>query len=215
MVEQHAFSSGVVAGTGAFALRSVTVKPQFFASQKQFRHWLEKNHASAGELLIGFHKKDSGKKSITYAEALDEALCFGWIDGVRRRLDETSYTIRFTPRKPRSIWSLVNVRHVERLQKAGRMHAAGIAAFAQRDPKRTGIYSFENSPRELSREYEKEFRKHNGAWEYFQTYPPYLKKQVSYWVMSGKKEETRLSRLRRLIESSAKGERIGVLPKTK
>jgi len=193
----------------------MTVKPKFFATQGLFRVWLEKNHASAGELLIGFHKKDSGKKSITYAEALDEALCFGWIDGVRRRLDETSYTIRFTPRKPRSIWSLVNVGHVERLQKAGRMHASGTAAFAQRDPERTGIYSFENSPKELSREYEKEFRKHNGAWEYFQTYPPYLKKQVSYWVMSAKKEETRLSRLRRLIESSAKGERIGVLPKAK
>src|SRR6476660_7786456 len=188
-------------------------KPKFFKTPDEFRDWLLKNHDSAGELLIGFHKKDSGKKSITYAEALDEALCFGWIDGVRRRLDETSYTIRFTPRKPRSIWSLINVRHVERLQKAGRMHASGTAAFAHRNPERTGIYSFENSPKELSREYEKEFRKHNGAWEYFQTYPPYLKKQVSYWVMSAKKDETRLSRLRRLTESSAKGERSGVLPK--
>src|SRR5690349_14972292 len=145
------------------------MKPTFFKSPDEFRRWLEKNHASASELLVGFYKKDSGKRSITYAEALDEALCFGWIDGVRRRFDETSYTIRFTPRKPRSIWSLVNVRHVERLQRAGRMHAAGAAAFAQRDPKRTGIYSFENSPLELSREYEREFRKHNGAWEYFQT----------------------------------------------
>ena len=189
----------------------MTVKPKFFATQELFRVWLEKNHASAGDLLIGFHKKDSGKKSITYAEALDEALCFGWIDVVRRRLDETSYTIRFTPRKPRSIWSLINVRHVERLQKAGRMHASGTAAFAQRDPERTGIYSFENSPKELSREYEKEFRKHNGAWQYFQTYPPYLKKQVSYWVMSAKKEETRQKRLDRLIADSAAGRRIGIL----
>ena len=187
------------------------MKPKFFPSQQQFRDWLGKNHSSAAELLVGFHKKSSGKKSITYPEALDEALCFGWIDGVRRNLDETSYTIRFTPRKPRSIWSLVNVRHVQRLQKEGRMHAAGLAAFAQRDPKRTGIYSFENSPRELSREYEKEFRKNKGAWEFFQAYPPYLKKQVSYWVMSAKKEETRLSRLRRLIESSANGERIGLI----
>ena len=187
-------------------------KPKFFTTPEQFRAWLEKNHATADELEIGFHKKGSGKKSITYAEALDEALCFGWIDGVRRRLDETSYQQRFTPRRARSIWSLVNVKHVERLKKAGRMHAAGLAAFEQRDPKRTGIYAFENAPRELSGEYEKEFRKVKGAWEYFQTYPPYLKKTVSYWVTSAKKEETRAKRLRRLIESCAKGERIGVLP---
>src|SRR5215470_5657105 len=118
------------------------MKAKFFTAQEQFRQWLEKNHATATELLVGFHKKASGKKSITYAEALDEALCFGWIDGVRRNLDETSYTIRFSPRKPRSIWSLINVRHVERLQKEGRMQPAGLAAFAIRDPKRTGIYSF-------------------------------------------------------------------------
>jgi uncharacterized protein YdeI (YjbR/CyaY-like superfamily) len=191
------------------------MKPRFFSSSTQFRRWLEQNHASAAELLLGFHKKGSGKKSVTYAEALDEALCFGWIDGVRRNFDETSYTIRFTPRKPRSIWSLVNVKHVERLQKEGRMHSAGLAAFERRDPKRTGIYAFENAPRDLSSEYEQEFRRHKGAWEFFQTYPPYLKKQVSYWVMSATKEETRSGRLRRLIESSAKGERIGVLPKTK
>ncbi|HKV35889.1 MAG TPA: YdeI/OmpD-associated family protein [Pyrinomonadaceae bacterium] len=191
------------------------MKPKFFATQEKFREWLEKNHASATELLVGFHKKSSGKKSITYAEALDEALCFGWIDGVRRSLDETSYEQRFTPRRARSIWSLVNVKHIERLKKDGRMHAAGLAAYEQRDPKRTGIYAFENAPRELSAEYEKEFRKTKGAWEYFQTYPPYLKKTVSYWVMSAKKEETRLARLRRLIECSARGERIGVLPSKK
>ena len=191
------------------------MKPTFFKSPAEFRKWLEKNHASAEELLLGFHKKGSGKKSIPYAEALDEALCFGWIDGVRRSFDETSYTIRFTPRKPRSIWSLVNVRHVERLQQEGRMRPPGVAAFERREAKRTGIYAFENAPRELATEYEKEFRRHKGAWEFFQTYPPYLKKQVSYWVMSAKKEETRSSRLRRLIESSEKGERIGVLPKKK
>jgi uncharacterized protein YdeI (YjbR/CyaY-like superfamily) len=193
----------------------MATKPKFFATREKFREWLEKNHASATELLVGFHKKSSGKKSITYAEALDEALCFGWIDGVRRSLDETSYQQRFTPRRARSIWSLVNVKHVERLKKDGRMHAAGLAAYEQRDPKRTGIYSFENAPRELSTECEKEFRKTKGAWEYFQTYPPYLKKTVSYWVMSAKKEETRSARLRRLIECSARGERIGVLPSKK
>src|ERR1051326_8374436 len=193
----------------------MTAKPRFFTSPAQFRRWLEKNHATTEELVVGFHKKSSGKNSITYPEALDEALCFGWIDGVRRSFDETSYTIRFTPRKPKSIWSLVNVRHVERLMKEGRMHAAGLAAFERRAPERTGIYSFENAPRELSSEYQKEFRRHKKAWEFFQTYPPYLKKQVSYWVMSAKKEETRASRLRRLIESAAKGERIGVLPSKK
>lgn len=191
------------------------MKPKFFATKEKFREWLEKNHASANELEIGFYKKSSGKKSITYAEALDEALCFGWIDGVRRSLDETSYQQRFTPRRARSIWSLVNVKHVERLKKEGKMHAAGLAAYEQRDPKRTGIYAFENAPRELSAEYEKEFRKTKGAWEYFQTYPPYLKKTISYWVMSAKKEETRSGRLRRLIECSARGERIGVLPSKK
>ena len=193
----------------------MTGKPKFFATPEKFREWLEKNHASVNELLIGFHKKSSGKKSITYAEALDEALCFGWIDGVKRSLNETSYTQRFTPRRARSIWSLVNVKHVERLKKDGRMHAAGLAVYEQRDPKRTGIYAFENAPRELSAEYEKEFRKVKGAWEYFQTYPPYLKKTVSFWVMSAKKEETRSARLRRLIECSARGERIGVLPSKK
>ena len=191
-------------------------KPKFFSSPEQFRRWLEENHAKANELLMGFHKKDSGKKSMTYSEALDEALCFGWIDGVRKSYDDASYTIRFTPRKPKSIWSLVNLKHVERLKQQGRMAPAGLEAFAKRDPKRTGIYAFENAPRALSAEYEKEFRKKKGAWEFFQAYPPYLKKQVSYWVMSAKKEETRQRRLQQLIESSAKGVRIGLLaPKAK
>jgi len=184
------------------------MKPKFFNSRERFREWLERHHASAKEILVGFHKKNSGKKSITYAEALDEALCFGWIDGVRRNFDETSYTIRFTPRKPRSIWSLVNVRHVERLQKEGRMHPAGTAAFERRTPERTGIYSFENRPRELSAEFQKEFRKNKPAWEFFQKQPPGYKRLMSFWVMSAKKEETRIARLKRLIESSAKRERV-------
>ncbi|HEU4712248.1 MAG TPA: hypothetical protein VFS76_11815, partial [Pyrinomonadaceae bacterium] len=130
------------------------MKPKFFSTPEKFREWLEKNHDREEELLLGFHKKDSGKKSITYAEALDEALCYGWIDGVRKSFDETSYTIRFTPRKAKSIWSLVNVRHVERLVKAGRMAEPGLAAYARRDPKRTGIYAFENAAREFSPEFE-------------------------------------------------------------
>ena len=192
------------------------MKPTFFNSPAKFREWLEQNHDRATELLLGFHKKSSGKKSVTYAEALDEALCFGWIDGVRRNLDETSYTIRFTPRKPRSIWSLVNVNHVERLKKEGRMHAAGLAAYERRDPERTGIYAFENRPRQLSPAYEKTFRENKKAWKFFEETPPSFKRTTIYWIMSAKKEETQLRRLKHVIENSEKGVRSGVLvPKSK
>jgi uncharacterized protein YdeI (YjbR/CyaY-like superfamily) len=185
-----------------------TMKPRFFSSPAQFRQWLERNHDRESELLVGFHKKSATKKSITYNEALDEALCFGWIDGVRKNLDETSYTIRFTPRKSKSFWSNINVSHVERLIKAGRMHDAGLEAYARRDPERTGIYSFENRPKELAPEYEKTFRAAKAAWKFFETQPSGYKRLVIFWVMSAKQEETRTKRLQRLIESSAKGVRI-------
>ena len=187
------------------------MKPTFFSAPLQFHRWLAKNHATSDELLVGFHKKASGKKSITYPEALDEALCFGWIDGVRTSLNETSYTIRFTPRRPKSIWSLVNVRHVERLKKQGRMQPPGLSAFDLREAKRTGIYSFENKPRELSSEFQKIFRANKEGWQFFQAQPPYLTRTCAFWVMSAKKEETRIRRLQKLIESSAKGIRMGVL----
>ena len=187
------------------------MQPKFFTSPDKFREWLERNHDGATELLIGFHKKSSGKKSVTYAEALDEALCFGWIDGVRKNLNETSYTIRFTPRKPTSIWSNVNVKHVERLQKEGHMHAAGLEAYERRSPERTGIYSFENRPRELSPEYEKIFRQNKAAWKFFQEQPAGYKRLMVFRTVSAKKEETRLRRLKQLIESSEKGERMGIL----
>ena len=187
------------------------MKPTFFSSPEKFRAWLEQNHTRESELLVGFHKKSSGKKSVTYAEALDEALCFGWIDGVRKNLDETSYTIRFTPRKPRSIWSNVNVNHVERLKKEGRMHVAGLEAYARRDPERTGIYAFENEPRQLSPAYEKIFRQNKNAWKFFETMAPSLKKVSIFWIMSAKKEETRLRRLKHVIENSEKGVKSGVL----
>jgi uncharacterized protein YdeI (YjbR/CyaY-like superfamily) len=186
------------------------MQPKFFTSPEQFREWLERNHDRAAELLVGFHKKSSEKKSVTYAEALDEALCFGWIDGVRKSFDETSYTIRFTPRKPRSIWSNVNVKHVERLRKAGRMQPPGLEAYERRDAKRTGIYSFENRPRELSPEYEKTFRKNKAAWKFFQEQPPGYKRLMVFRTMSAKKEETRVRRLQQLIESSEKGVRMGI-----
>lgn len=191
------------------------MKPKFFSTPEKFREWLAKNHDREEELLLGFHKKDSGKKSITYAEALDEALCYGWIDGVRKSFDETSYTIRFTPRKPKSIWSLVNVRHVERLMKAGRMAEPGLAAYARRDPKRTGIYAFENAAREFSPEFEKQFRANKKAWEFFETEPPSIRRTCIFWVMSAKKEETRVRRLEQLIESSANGVRVGTMVPSK
>ena len=187
------------------------MKPKFFSSPAQFRQWLEKNHESATELVVGFHKKDSGKKSVTYPEALDEALCFGWIDGVRRSLDEVSYTIRFTPRKPKSIWSNVNVRHVERLLKEKRMAEPGLKAYALRDPKRTGIYAFENTPREFSPEFEKKFRANKSAWEFFQSEPPSIRRTCIFWVMSAKKEETRVRRLEQLIARGEQGIRSGVM----
>src|SRR5262245_46757810 len=148
------------------------MKPRFFTSPDKFHDWLAKNHSSKKELLVGFHKKSSGRKSITYPEALDEALCFGWIDGVRKSLDEDGYTIRFSPRKPRSIWSLVNVRHIERLKKEGRMQESGLAAFDARDAKRTGIYSFENRPKELSVDCQKIFRANKKAWDFFNVQAP-------------------------------------------
>ena len=192
------------------------MKPKFFSAPAKFREWLEQNHDAATELLVGFHKKGSGKASVTYGEALDEALCFGWIDGVRKNLNETSYTIRFTPRKARSIWSLVNVNHVERLKKEGRMEAPGLAAYDRRDPARTGIYAFENRPREFSPEVEKLFRRNKNGWKFFEAQPPGYKRVIIYWVMTAKREETQMKRLQRLIECSENGVRVGVLePKKK
>jgi uncharacterized protein YdeI (YjbR/CyaY-like superfamily) len=187
------------------------MKPTFFTSAARFQQWLEKNHDKKDELLVGFHKKASGKKSVTYPEALDEALAFGWIDGVRKSLDDTSYTIRFTPRRPRSIWSLVNTKRVEELTKLGRMKPSGLKAFALRDPKRTGIYAFETTPQALSADYEKTFRSEKQAWEFFQKQPPGYRRTAIFWVMNAKQEQTRLRRLGQLISDSAEGRRLGVI----
>lgn len=189
------------------------MKPRFFKSQSEFRAWLEKHHTREKELFVGFYKKNTGKPSITYPEALDEALCFGWIDGVRRSLSDEAYTQRFSPRKSTSIWSNINVRHVERLKQLGRMAPAGLAAYALRDPKRTGVYSFENRPREFSPAFKKKFQSNKKAWEFFEQQPPSFKRVSIFYVMSAKQEETRERRLAQLIESSAKGVRIGLLGK--
>lgn len=181
---------------------------KLFKTPAEFRKWLDKNHASVTELWMAFYKKDSGRPSITYSEALDEALCYGWIDGVRKSVDDTSYTIRFTPRKPDSIWSLVNIRRVGELMKLERMMPAGVAAFETRDEERAKKYSYENRPRALGDAYEKEFRANKKAWAFYGEQAPWYRRTSSFWVTSAKQEETRLRRLKQLIACSAKGERI-------
>jgi uncharacterized protein YdeI (YjbR/CyaY-like superfamily) len=187
------------------------VKVIFFKAAAECRQWLERNHDKATEKWFGFYKKNSGKSGITYREALDEALCFGWIDGLKKSVDESSYTFRFTPRKPKSIWSLVNTKRAEELRKLGRMKPTGLKAFAARNPEKSGIYSFENSTTKLSASCEKEFKAHKEAWEFFQAQPPGYQRTASFWVMSAKKEETRLRRLARLIGNSEKNLRSAVV----
>ena len=187
------------------------MKLKYFKSAAEFHQWLVANHASSTELWLGFYKKDSGKGGITYSEALDEALCFGWIDGIKKRVDELSYTHRFTPRKPKSNWSLINIRHVERLKKAGLMKPAGLKAFAAREPAKSGVYSFENKPRQLSAELERQFKSDKAAWDFFQQQPPGYRRVSCFWVMSAKQEETRHRRLARLMSDSKQGRRLGVV----
>ncbi len=189
----------------------MTMKIVHFSSQEDFRKWLVKNHAAASELFVGFHKTSSGKKGATYSEALDEALCFGWIDGVRRSVNAESYVIRFTPRKSKSIWSLVNVHHIERLQKAGKMAEPGLKAFAAREKHRTGIYSFEQKRPGLSAKYKKLFSANTRAWEFFARQAPWYQRTAGYWVSSAKQEETRMRRLAKLMEVSANGRRLDQL----
>jgi len=181
---------------------------RFFRTGDEFRRWLEKNHSKNDELWIGFYKKDSGKGGITYAQALDEALCYGWIDGIRKTLDEDSFTTRFTPRKPKSIWSNVNIRNVTRLTKEGRMQPAGIAAYEKRDDRRTGIYAFERTIPELDPAMLKQFKRDRAAWKYFEAQPPYYRRLASWWVISAKRDETRAKRLEQLIKVSARNGRL-------
>ncbi len=187
------------------------MKARFFSSASSFHDWLKNNNDQVPELWVGFHKKKSGKKSITYPEALDEALCFGWIDGLRKTIDENCYTIRFTPRKAKSNWSVVNTKRATQLSKLGLMQPAGLEAFALRDPKRSGVYSFESAPRELSAFYKTKFRANKKAWEYFQQQPPGYQRLACYWVTSAKREETRRRRLNQLVSESGEGRRLGVV----
>jgi uncharacterized protein YdeI (YjbR/CyaY-like superfamily) len=175
---------------------------QFFASPREFRSWLARNHARVSEVWVGFHKRKTGTPSLTWPESVDEALCYGWIDGIRKSIDAERYTIRFTPRKARSTWSAVNVKRVAVLTKEGRMKPAGRKAFEVRDEKRIGIYSYEQRPQALGPAFEKEFRKHPEAWAYYQAQPPWYRRTSAYLVMNAKKEETQQRRLARLIEDS-------------
>jgi len=179
-----------------------------FRTAADFRRWLEKHHDTAPDLWIGFYRKGCGKTGMSYPEALDQALCFGWIDGVRKKIDDISYANRFSRRTARSVWSLVNIRRVTELTEMGLMAPPGIAAFEARDPKRSGMYSFENRPKSLTPELEKIFRKNKEAWTFWEAQPPGYRRTMTWYVMSAVKDETRRVRLATVIEQSAQGRRI-------
>lgn len=182
--------------------------PVFFESAAEWRDWLEENHATEKELLLGFRRSGLKLGGITYQEALDEALCFGWIDGVRKSRDETSYTIRFTPRRKGSIWSQVNLKRIEELRTLGVLHLSGIEVFEGRDPRQVMKYSSENRPEALDLESEREFREHPEAWEFYQAQPPGYRMVTTWLIISAKQDATRRRRLAKLIEASARGERL-------
>lgn len=181
---------------------------RFFPTPAAFRKWLAANHAKSKELWVGFYKKRSGKPSIDWPESVDEALCFGWIDGIRKSIDEDSYKIRFTPRKPGSIWSAINIRNVERLIKEKRMQAVGLKAYELRKEFRSGIYSYEQRSPELVEPYAGEFKRNKAAWKFFAAQPPGYRKMMNWWIVSAKLEATRLKRLKQLIAKSEQGERV-------
>lgn len=182
--------------------------PKFFRAPAEFRSWLRQHHAQASELLVGFHKRESSKPSLTWPESVDEALCFGWIDGVRRRIDDASYSIRFTPRRPGSVWSAVNIAKVERLEQEGRMTDAGRAAFARRRENRSGIYAYEQRPQELPPEYRAILDRDAKAAADFDSRPAGYRKTAIWKVVSARQEATRQRRLAQLVDCHARGELI-------
>jgi uncharacterized protein YdeI (YjbR/CyaY-like superfamily) len=182
------------------------MKPTFFRSAAAFRKWLQEHNAAKRELLVGFYKIDSGKPSITWPESVDEALCFGWIDGIRKRVDEVSYTIRFTPRKPASIWSSINIKRVEALVKEGRMTPSGLKAYAARRENKSGVYSYEQRPDQLVEPYATLLARNARASRFFTQQAPSYRRAAIWWVISAKKEETRLKRAQTLIQLSGQGE---------
>lgn len=187
------------------------MRPQFFDSPGAFRQWLASQHAEAKELLVGYYKIKTGKPSLTWEQSVDEALCYGWIDGVRRSLDEERYTIRFTPRQAGSIWSNKNMASMERLIAAGRVQPASLAAYAARRQDRSGMYAFEQDMTEFGDALEARFRAAPAAWDFFTRQPPGYQKTMRHWVSSAKRAETQLRRLERLMEASAAEERIDLI----
>jgi uncharacterized protein YdeI (YjbR/CyaY-like superfamily) len=180
----------------------------FFASAPELHQWLEANHDTTQELWIGFYKTGSGKPRISYAEALDEALCFGWIDGIRKKIDEASYTIRFGPRRPQSMWSKVNITRVKALIAQGRMQPSGLAAFQTHDEQKADAHSLERQHARLDEQYEVQLKAHPAAWAFFQAQAPGYQRIASLWVMDAKKVGTRQKRLNELIEESANGRKV-------
>ena len=185
------------------------MQPAFFGTASAFRSWLEQHHATAAELYVGFHRKESGLGGLTKAEAIDEALCFGWIDGIIHRIDAQSYCHRFTPRRPGSNWSNVNLAHVRRLQLAGKMHPAGLAAHAARQAEKTGVYSFENrQTAKLPPVMLRQFKTAQKAWTFFRSQAPSYQRMAAHWVISARQPATRENRLVKLIKASAAGRRV-------
>ncbi len=185
--------------------------PKFFAKSADLRKWLQHNHAMAEELWVGLYKKKTGKPSVTWPEVVDQALCFGWIDGIRKSIDDESYMNRLTPRRKGSNWSAINIKRVQELIDAGLMRPAGLKAFEARDEKKANSYSFERAHVEFSPAQLKQFKKNKRAWESFQAQPPSARKVATWWVISAKQEATRVRRLAQLIEKTAAGERVGVM----
>ncbi len=184
------------------------MKPTFFPTQSDFRRWLEENHETATEIFVGYYNVKSGKTGMTWSESVDQALCFGWIDGVRRNIDGESYCNRFTPRKASSNWSAVNIAKVAELTKKGLMKPAGIAAFEKRRQEKSAIYAYENELKCFSEEFEKCLKANVKAWEYFEAQANWYRKQMINWVMSAKQEKTRENRFEKLLAASADGKRL-------
>jgi uncharacterized protein YdeI (YjbR/CyaY-like superfamily) len=181
---------------------------QYFRSPAELRKWFRANHSTATELWVGFYRKNSGKPSVTWAQAVDEALCVGWIDGIRKRVDDESYTNRFTPRRKGSVWSAINIARVKALTAEKRMRPQGLKAFAARLENKSGIYSYEQKRDRLEEPYASLLKKNKAASVFFEAQPPYYRKQVGWWIVSAKKEETRMERLKKLMAACKQGKRL-------
>lgn len=184
------------------------MNPIFFESQEQFREWLEKYHETETELIVGYYKVHTGKPSMTWSQSVDQALCFGWIDGVRRSIDEDRYCIRFTPRRKSSIWSTVNIHKVEALIKAGLMHPHGLEAYSWRRDDKSSVYAYENERDDLDAPFEKQFKKDKRAWTFFNAQAPSYRRVLIHWIMRARQEKTRQSRLDKAIVASREGRRL-------